>query len=258
MSNKRLNCVLIAGGKWHDIDYARLELLKLLAEDQRVKVRVFEDYENIDAIKGADFIVTYTCDVTPSLEAQEALRRWVKRGGRWYALHGTNSILRFLENGKVDTPRWAPHFMETLGSMFIAHPPNLPYRVDVTDPEHPLVKGVTSFETTDEQYLVETYAPLKVLLHTDFEGTCSSFVESEWKQSRHPVYYIRDIGKGAVLYLTLGHCRGHYDMQPVLDFYPQIDRGSWDLPVYYDLLRRGLDWVKEPAIAKASAEAAKA
>ena len=46
----RLDCVLIAGGKYHDIDFARLELLKLLAEDKRVRVRVFEDYANASAI----------------------------------------------------------------------------------------------------------------------------------------------------------------------------------------------------------------
>ena len=40
---RRIDCVLIAGGKYHDIDFARLELLKLLAEDSRVRVRVFED-----------------------------------------------------------------------------------------------------------------------------------------------------------------------------------------------------------------------
>src|ERR1044072_6886078 len=71
---KRIRCVLIAGGKYHDIDFARLELLKLLAEDERVRVRVFEDYTNVAAINEADFVVTYTCDVTPPLEAQEALR----------------------------------------------------------------------------------------------------------------------------------------------------------------------------------------
>ena len=43
----RINCLLIAGGVWHDIDHARLELLKLLSEDDRFRVRVFEDYENI-------------------------------------------------------------------------------------------------------------------------------------------------------------------------------------------------------------------
>ena len=47
----RVDCVLICGGVWHDMDFARLELLKLLAEDPRVRTRVFEDYENIEAIK---------------------------------------------------------------------------------------------------------------------------------------------------------------------------------------------------------------
>ena len=113
---KKIRCVLIAGGLYHDIDFARLELLKLLAEDERVRVRVFEDYENIGAIKAADILISYTCDVVPSLPAQEALRKWVEDGGRWYALHGTNSILRLLSSGLFDAPRWAPLFMETLGS----------------------------------------------------------------------------------------------------------------------------------------------
>src|SRR5690349_4009035 len=146
----RLDCVLVAGGKYHDIDFARLELLKLLAEDERVRVRVFEDYTNVAAIKEADIVITYTCDVMPPLEAQEALRSFLKKGGRWYALHGTNSILRFLSSGLVDSPRWAPMFMQTLGSQFIAHPPIAPYKVTVADAAHPLVEGVQPFETTDE------------------------------------------------------------------------------------------------------------
>lgn len=248
-TNRRLNCVLIAGGKYHDIDFARLELLKILGEDDRVRVRVFEDYANLEAIAAADFLVSYTCDVIPSLEGQEALRRFVERGGRWYALHGTNSILRFLANGLVDSPRWAPHFMETLGSMFVAHPPIAPYRVEVADPTHPLVAGVEPFEATDEHYLVETYGPLHVLLDTEFEGEATGFVESQWPKARHPVFYLHPVGEGSVLYLTLGHCRGHYDMQPLIDFYPEPEKGAWALPVFYDLLRRGLEWAKAPVLA---------
>jgi type 1 glutamine amidotransferase len=245
---KRINGVLIAGGKYHDIDFARLELLKLLAEDDRVRVRVFEDYKNLEALEKADFLVTYTCDVTPSLTEQEALRAFVVGGGRWYALHGTNSILRFLSNGLVDSPRWAPHFMETLGSMFIAHPPIAPYRVTVADPDHPLVKGVEPFEAEDEHYLVETYGKLHVLLETEFGGEATGFVEDKWETAKHPVFYLKPIGEGAVLYLTLGHCRGHYDLQPAVDYYPVPEKGSWSLPVFYDLLRRGLTWAKEPAL----------
>jgi type 1 glutamine amidotransferase len=251
---RRVNCVLIAGGKYHDIDFARLEILKLLAEDDRVRVRVFEDYANIQAIQAADLLVSYTCDVTPGLAEQEALRAWLERGGRWYALHGTNSILRFLSNGLVDSPRWAPRFMETLGSMFVAHPPIAPYRVTVADPDHPLVQGVEPFDAEDELYLSEYYGDLHVLLETEFEGEATGFVESRWEKSRHPVFYIRKVGEGGVLYLTLGHCRGHYDMKPLVDFYPVPEKGSWALPVFYDLLRRGLAWAKAPALShKASA-----
>jgi hypothetical protein len=46
------------------------------------------------------------------------------------------------------------------------------------------------------------------------------------------------------MYLTLGHCRGHLDLQPMVDFYPQVERCAWESPVYYELLRRGLAWAK--------------
>ena len=39
-------------------------------------------------------------------------------------------------------------------------------------------------------------------------------VEADDAPGTHPVFYIKNHGAGAVLYLTLGHCRGHYDLQP--------------------------------------------
>lgn len=243
----RVNCVLVAGGRWHDIDFARLELLKLLAEDERYRVRVFEDYEAIEAIEAADLLISYTCDVVPSLGVQERLRDWIAGGRRWLALHGTNSILRFLESGLVDAPEWAPHFMDTLGTTFRAHPPIAPFTVQVTDPAHPLTAGIAAFETTDELYLSRQTAEIETLLHVDFEGQAPAFVESEWPLGRHPLMYLRRIGQGAVLYNALGHCRGHYDMQPKLDWFPTIQRGAWETPEYYELLRRGLRWAT-PAV----------
>jgi len=77
---KRLNVVLVAGGKYHDIDFARLELLKLLSEDERIRTRVFEDYSNLHAIANADFLITYTCDGRPTLEEQKVLRDYVANG----------------------------------------------------------------------------------------------------------------------------------------------------------------------------------
>lgn len=243
---ERRNCTLIVGGKYHDMDYARLRLLGLLNEDPFVRTRAFEDYSDLDAIRQSDFLVTYTCDVTPTEPAQKALREYVEGGGRWFALHGTNSILRFLENGKVDAPRLAPEFMDTLGSMFIAHPPIAPYQVERTRIKHELTQGIEAFTTTDELYLMETCAPLQVLLHAQFEGRAESFVKDRWAHAWHPVMYLRDLGQGTVLYFTLGHCRGHFDMQPRVPFWPQLDRGSWELPVFIELVRRGLKWAAQP------------
>src|ERR1700722_18911182 len=102
------------------------------------------------------------------------------------------------------------HFVRPLGSMSTPPPPIAPYTVTVADPTHPLVRGVAPFETTDEIYLLETYGPLHTLLETHFAGEATGFVQAHWSAASHPVFYIKQHGKGAVLYLTLGHCRGHY------------------------------------------------
>ncbi len=71
----------------------------------------------------------------PSEAEQKALRDYVSGGKRWFALHGTNSILKFLADGRVDSPEIAPMLMSTLGTQFIAHPPIQPFKVRVADPE---------------------------------------------------------------------------------------------------------------------------
>ena len=254
MSGK-ISAYFVAGGKYHDIDFARLEILKLLAENERIRTIVAPDYSDIEGIKEADFLITYTCDVTPPEATQKALRSYVESGKTWFALHGTNSILRFLDDGRVNSPREAPVMMETLGSQFIAHPPIAPYTVTVSDPGHPLVKGVEPFEATDELYLSDYHGDLHALLETKFIGKAEGFVDEDWTgDDRQLVYYTHNVGNGQVLYLTLGHCRGHYDMVPITDYYPEIERCSWELPVFYDLLRRGIQWSVD-GVDKATASA---
>ena len=243
---RRIDVVMVVGGKYHDFDFARLELLKLVAEHDELRVRVQPDYEDTFGLDAASILVSYTCDVRPSQGAQEHIRAWVEGGGRWVALHGTNAALGDASVRPVATPRAFPLWADTLGSQFIAHPPIEPYRVEVTAPDHWLVAGVEPFEATDELYLSEhaDRSALTPLLHTRWQGMANGFVDSDWTADdpRRLVMYLRPLGLGAVLYNTLGHCRSHYDMVPVKDYYPQVDRCSWTLPVFYDLLRRSLRW----------------
>jgi type 1 glutamine amidotransferase len=244
----RVDVTLVAGGKYHDIDFARLELLKLLAEHDELRVRVQPDYEDAEAIAAGSILVSYTCDVRPTEGAQRTIRDWVEAGGRWIALHGTNAALDLGTPNGVDAPRVFPLWADTLGSQFVAHPPIAPYPVLVTDPDHWLVAGIESFETDDELYLCEhaDLDSLVPLLHTTWRGEARGFVESDWTQGtdRHLVMYLRQLGEGAVLYNTLGHCRGHYDMRPIMSYYPRIERCSWEQPAFYELLRRSLRWAR--------------
>jgi type 1 glutamine amidotransferase len=244
----RIDVTLVAGGMYHDIDYARLELLKLLAEHDEFRVRVQPDYEDAEAIAAGSILVSYTCNVRPSERAQRTIREWVERGGRWVALHGTSAALDVGTPNGVDSPRVFPLWADTLGSQFVAHPPIAPYPVEITAPNHWLVAGIEPFDTDDELYLNEygDRDALEPLLHTTWSGTARGFVESDWTEGddQHLIMYLRPLGHGAVLYNTLGHCRGHYDMVPVLEYYPQVERCSWEQPAYHELLRRSLRWAR--------------
>jgi type 1 glutamine amidotransferase len=242
VSRAPLRALLVCGGRFHDFDFARLELLKLLAERPEIRARVAEDYRDLGALAEADFLLSYTCDVRPTQGEQQALAEFVAEGGRWLALHGTNSVMEFTSQG-VAAPRTHPLLMQTLGSQFVAHPPVGPFRVRVSQPGHPLVAGIEDFEVEDELYLCEVREGNELLLETRFTGRAPGFVESDWPDSApRPVMYLRPSGRGAVLYNTLGHCRGPYDMRPLMDVYPRVERCAWEQPVFYELLRRAIRW----------------
>lgn len=238
----RIDAHLVAAGKFHDIDFARLELLKLLAEHPQVRTSVASGYGDTARLAACRFLVTYTCDLMPTPAEAQAIRAFVEGGGRWLALHGTNSILRFTDAG-VDSPEERPDVMEMLGSQFKAHPPiGAPFRVRVTEPDHPLTRGIADFDVVDELYLMKMMAPVEVLMETSFTGEATGFVEAQWDEAAVPVLYLRPLGKGAILYNTLGHCRGHHDVIELMPFWDHPERCAWNYPVYYEMLRRGLRW----------------
>jgi uncharacterized protein len=61
----RVDAVLVCGGRWHDFDFARHQLLGALGDWEQVRTRVFEDYRSLDALERADLLISYTCDVRP-------------------------------------------------------------------------------------------------------------------------------------------------------------------------------------------------
>ena len=235
--------VLVAGGRWHDIDHARAQLLLELSGHDVVRTRVFEDYSRLDVLTTADAIISWTCDVRPAAEQAVALERFVTAGGRWLALHGSTSAIDPPgRSGLYTTPRVLGPVAQLLGSQFLAHPPIAPFRVDVAS-QHPLVQGIEGFTTTDELYISEIHPPLEVLLSAHYAGSCRGFEEGADVDGDWPVLTLKRTGAGETCVFTLGHCRGRFDLQDQgrADL-GVIDRVAWETPQYRELLRRTVAW----------------
>lgn len=245
----RKNIHLVCGGKYHDFDYARLELLKLLAEIDHVRVTVASDFSRQEQMHSASAMITYTSDVIPDESEQDGLQQFLREGGKWFALHGTNSCLRYNREKRYwEAPKVAPRFFDMLGSQFQAHPPIQPFTVRKSK-SHPLVNGIRPFKADDEIYLCEFFGDYECLLETEFSGTAKGFQKSNWrKNGRVPIMYLHPWEDNEILYLNLGHARGHYDMQPLMSYYQNIERGSWKSKQFYELIRRGIRWALQEAI----------
>ena len=77
MASAAIDACFVCGGRYHDIDYARLRILGLLAEEPRIRTRVAEDYRDVALIERSRFLVTYTVDVVPDEDVARRLRTWV-------------------------------------------------------------------------------------------------------------------------------------------------------------------------------------
>lgn len=251
MAARRIH--VVCGAPTHDTNYVRLELLKAIHRDEDVWVTVGEDFADLDRIAAADGIVAYTCNVSPDAAQLDALEAFVDRGGRLFAMHATNALIRFTDGppivaqgieipGQVDTTDTNPRFTRLLGSRFLAHLLLAPMQVQAVA-QHPLVDGIAPFAVEDEPYILELTGPAEVLLASRFSGSNPGYVLSDWPEPQdHPQMYLRHQGQGAVLYLALGHSSGKHDFLPLMEEGP-VTRGPWEAPGFRQVLDRALAWV---------------
>jgi len=252
----RRDVLLVVGGRYHDVNRVRLDLLTLLAERDEAYVHVAADFADLDVLATADLLVSYTCDVRTTDEQDKALAAFLDRQGRWFALHGTNAFIEFDTSsgpitgeggivipGRYLTPDLRPAFTGLLGSRFLAHPAIQRFRVHVSEPRHPLVADLADFEVTDEAYCCEFTTDVEVLLETTVSSRTMRKVPAAVDDASvgRPLLYLRRRGKGEVLYLTLGHARGRWDMQPLMEEC-SVDRGPWESAEFLEVVRRGLSW----------------
>ena len=124
MSAPAIQAYLVAAGDFHDVDFpARAS--PAFAEHENIRTTVANDYSDIEGIKPPISGLLHL-NLIPSEAEQAALKAYVESGKKWFALHGTNSIVEFTDAG-VACPKL---YFGDVGSQFMAHPPIQPFTVN--------------------------------------------------------------------------------------------------------------------------------
>ncbi|MBK9166525.1 MAG: ThuA domain-containing protein [Bryobacterales bacterium] len=121
----------------------------------------------------------------------KAVRDFVDAGGAALFLHNVTHV------GLTD-----PDFRHVLGASYTGHPPIRTFKVKVTNPNHPITKGVRDFIVTDEQHYMDYDKDPK---HVFLETVNEEGLKYREYGATAPGGWAFDYGKGRVCYMSPGH-----------------------------------------------------
>jgi type 1 glutamine amidotransferase len=134
---------------------------------------------------------------------QDALQRFVERGGGWVGIHAA-----------ADAERGWPWYETLVGARFSRHPAVQPATIHVTDQRHPATATLPAvWQRTDEWYEFDRNPRGSVhVLATLDERT----YQGGHMGADHPIAWCHTVGAGRSLYTALGHTTESYSEPPFL------------------------------------------
>lgn len=222
MNHKKSTAFALIGDRFHNSDYIRTALGKTLGRELGLSIDFTDEVTrlNADTLQGYKLLIlfrdamlwpngygsapaagTISVPPLPELEATvvewmtpeqgQAIQTFVAQGGSALLYHNVT----YIAAGNQE-------FRAVLGAATEGHPPVRPFKVQITNPDHPITRGVSDFIVTDEQhYMVYDKAPEHLLLRSvNEEGLTYKELgvscEAGWAYA---------YGQGRVCYLAPGH-----------------------------------------------------
>jgi len=214
----------IPGHKWR---LTAPVLAGLLEKDPRIGVSIVEDPAFLASPKLHDYdvVVLHFKNNKPLSRGQEALEnlgRFVAAGKGLVLVHFACGAFQEQDGFvKLAGRVWNPKLR--------GHDKRGPFRVDITDADHPITAGMKPFDTNDELYTcLDGATPIKVLAQA----------RSKVDKKLYPMAFVLNYGKGRVFHCVLGH-----------------DVKALNPPGVGELYRRGCAWAAglDPVPTKAEA-----
>ncbi|SEB91620.1 hypothetical protein SAMN05519104_0379 [Rhizobiales bacterium GAS188] len=217
-TNKRQALIVWGGWEGHEPQACAAILAGMLRDDD-FAVEVTSDFAAFGdpAIHGLSLVVPVITrakiDRAPLVNLIMAVQSGVGLAGCHGGLAGS-----FRE--EVDF-----HFM--CGAQWVAHPGGIiPFRVDITRPDDPIMAGIEGFDYLSEQYYLHVDPAVEVLATTTFSGEHAAWTAGIVM----PVVYKKHFGQGRVFYSALGH-----------------NAREFEHAAMSSIIRRGLSWAARPA-----------
>lgn len=183
---------------------------ELKKNDFNVEVSdTLEAYADAEKLKGYHLIVPcWTMGDIPG-KLRKNLTEAVKEGTGLAGWHG----------GMCDAFRKDTEYQFMTGCQWVAHPGGiLKYKVNITDHEHEITKGLEDFEIESEQYYVHVDPAVKVLATTNVPADrAMGNTGPDGGDVVMPVTWTKVWGKGRVSYTSLGHVAKDFAIPQVLE-----------------------------------------
>ena len=206
-----MKVLMLVGGPYHANEHAGAVLDKVLkARGGRWQLTITFDLGALASLPTSDYraVIIYTTgfrsDLTPPRE--KGLLSFVKGGGGLIGVHSA-----------ADSFRDSRAYIEMLNAEFLTHPHFHEFPVAIVDKNHYMTVRMPEFTIPDEMYHLQSHDPAKTHL----------LAETFWQGKKMPMAFVRQYGKGRVVYLANGH-----------------DLRSWNHPEFQRLLLRGLEWTQ--------------
>jgi type 1 glutamine amidotransferase len=223
----------LIGDRFHNSHYIRTALKKTLVKDTGLTIDFTDETDLLSAetLQGYRMLIVFRDNGQWSGGYEDPYGTYVRRndpkyvsdppvtdikGGSdtWIQPHQGKAVRDFVENGGGaffyhncgHISLGNEDFRHVEGAIYTGHPAIRPYRVKMTDRNHPITRGVSDFTVTDEQhYVIYDKDPKYVLMrsenldglsYTGSRGNQGTSCEAGWAY---------EYGKGRVVFMAPGH-----------------------------------------------------
>lgn len=232
---KKATAFALVGDRYHNSDYIRTAFGKTLVREAGLSIdftdeitllsaETLNEYKMLivfrdgmiwpDGYGGQGFYSGYVYGRSPEIISDPSLPKIDAKPQMWIKPAQGKAVKEFVEDGgsafffhncgHISISN--DDFRDVEGAIYTGHPPIRPFKVKITNKDHPITRGVKDFIVTDEQHYVKyDKNPEYVLMRSENEDglTYSGSIGDQGTSCEAGWAY--EYGKGRVCFMAPGH-----------------------------------------------------